>query len=355
MAASCQHFDLSCIIDTIPLANQGLPPKVIARRVLTLALVALCAASACRQKTLVPQKETPKAALAPYELRIGYQRSSWAFLALRHEGTLEARLAPLGAKVNWLEFTAGTAIMEGLNVGSIDIALVGDAPPIFAQAGGFHFVYAAVEPAKPRAAALIVLPGSVLNRVQDLKGKKVGVAKGSSAHHLLIESLTAAGLSWQDIAPVYLAPPDGRAAFEAGRIDAWAIWDPLFAAAELQLKARVLDNPQTGFSYRQFFVARAELVSSHRPTYDALIAAVRETDQRINEHPAEVAAALAADARLDVTILTRALGRGAFGVQPLNEAVWSEQQRLADMFAELKLVPKLADVRAAALAEADRP
>ena len=329
----------------------------IGRLGVALAAVLLTTAPACRRQAAPAKAETTRAA-APHEVRIGYQRSSWAFLALRHEGSLEARLAPLGAKVKWLEFPAGPAILEGINVGSVDIALVGDAPPIFAQAGGFHFAYAAVEPPKPRAAAIIVLPDSPLSRVADLKGKKVGVPKGSSAHHLLIESLVAAGLSWKDIVPVYLAPPDGRAAFETGRIDAWAIWDPLFAAAELQLKARLLDNPQGGFSYQQFFVVRPQLVAEHRASYEALMAAVAETDRRINEHPAEVAAALAADARVDVAILARALARGAFGVQPLTEPVWREQQRLADMFADLKLVPKIADVRTAALpapvAEAER-
>jgi sulfonate transport system substrate-binding protein len=86
--------------------------------------------------------------------------------------------------------------------------------------------------------------------------------------------------------------------------------------------------------------------------------AVGESEKRINDHPTEVAAALAEDAHIDAAILERALSRGAFGVQPITEPVWREQQRLADTFAELKLLAKIPDVRAAALppsvAEAER-
>lgn len=337
-----------------PRAFRGSRPLLAALLPVGLALFA------CHRD--VPPPPAPAAASRPapepYQVRIGYQRSSWALLQLRHEHSLDGRLAPLGATVKWLEFSAGPAILEGINVDSVDLALVGDAPPVFAQAGGFRFAYAAVEPPKPRAAAIIVPARSPLTSVAQLKGKKVGVAKGSSAHHLLIESLEAASLTWNDIVPVYLAPPDGRAAFETGRIDAWAIWDPLFAATELQLKARVLDNPQTGFSYRQFFVVRPAFVAEHRQAYDALMKAIEETDKRINEHPTEIATALGADAHLDSTLLARSLSRGAFGVQPITEPVWREQQRLADMFAKLKLIPAIADVRAAALpgtlAEAER-
>ncbi len=282
-------------------------------------------------------------------LSIGYQRSSWGFLYLKHQGSLEARLAPLGVRVKWLEFTAGPPILEGINVGSVDVALVGDAPPVFAQAGHMRFAYAAVEPAKPQAAAIIVRANSPLQTIAALKGKRIAFQKGSSAHHLLVESLRAAGLAWTDIQPVYLAPPDARAAFEQGGVDAWAIWDPHYAAAEVQLHARPLTGPPTRFAYRQFLVVRPELPVVHRAAYEQLVAAVGEAEAEIQRQPAAAAAALAADAHIDAQILARALARGQFGLQPMNSQVWDEQQELADLFADLHLVPKIFDVRAAAL------
>jgi sulfonate transport system substrate-binding protein len=315
-------------------------------RLVCVGLVALTAVACHRHRR---QGTTPKEAGEVLELAVGYQRSSWAFLLLRRQGQLEARLKPLGVKVKWLEFSAGPAIMEGINVGSVDVALVGDAPPIFAQAGGFKFAYAAVEPPKPQAAAIIVPAESPITSVGGLKGHKVGVQKGSSAHHLLIESLAAAGLSWNDIQPVYLSPPDARAAFERGGIDAWAIWDPHFAAAELQLRARPIDNPQKSFRYYQFLVVRPELPVVRPAVYAQVMVALAEAERLIQDRPAEVAAQLAADARIAPEILERALARGKFGVQPITAEVWTEQQALADAFADLRLIKKIPDVRTAAL------
>jgi sulfonate transport system substrate-binding protein len=312
------------------------------------AALCLCALSACRRQA--PDAAPPAQAHSTFDVTIGYQRSSWAFLLLRHQGQLDERLAPLGAKVKWLEFSAGPAIMEGISVGSLDVALVGDAPPVFAQAGGLRFAYAAVEPAKPAAAAIVVPAASPLRTVADLKGKKVGVQKGSSAHHLLIESLRAAGLAWGDVTPVYLAPPDARAAFEHGAIDGWAIWDPHYAAAELQLSARPLDNQQKSFSYRQFLIVRPDFPVAHREAYDQVIAALAGAERFIDDKPADVATLLASDAHVAPEILRRALARGAFGLHPITPDVWREQQSLADLFADLHLTGKIPDVRVAALA-----
>ena len=78
-------------------------------------------------------------------LRIGYQRFG-DLNVLKARGTLEKSLAPLGITVRWTLFPAGPQLLEGLNVGSIDLGTTGEAPPIFAQAAGAPLVYVATEP-----------------------------------------------------------------------------------------------------------------------------------------------------------------------------------------------------------------
>jgi sulfonate transport system substrate-binding protein len=84
-------------------------------------------------------------------LRIGYQKSASLFVLQKAQGTLEKRLAPLNVDVRWVEFPAGPQLLEGLNVGSVDVGHVGEAPPIFAQAAGANFVYIGNDPAAPEA------------------------------------------------------------------------------------------------------------------------------------------------------------------------------------------------------------
>ena len=90
--------------------------------------------------------------------------------------------------------------------------------------------------------AIVVPRGSTISDVEDLKGKKVAVAKGSSANYNLLAQLDAAGLTFDDITPVYLQPTDALAAFNGGSVDAWSIWDPFTAQAEVDTGARVLSD-----------------------------------------------------------------------------------------------------------------
>ena len=83
---------------------------------------------------------------------------------------------------------------------------------------------------------------SPIQSVADLKGKKVGLNKGSNVHFLLVRALESAGIGYDEIEPAFLPPADARAAFASGAIDAWAIWDPFQASAEQTLGARVLTD-----------------------------------------------------------------------------------------------------------------
>ena len=122
------------------------------------------------------------------ELRIGFQKSASLLVLQKTQGTLEKRLAPQGVTVKWVEFPAGPQLLEGLNVGAVDIGYVGEAPPIFAQAAGARFVYVGNDPAAPATEALVVQKDSPLKSVADLKGKRVALNKGSNVHYLLVKA-----------------------------------------------------------------------------------------------------------------------------------------------------------------------
>ena len=119
------------------------------------------------------------------QLRIGHQKGYLSVLKAR--GTLEKRLAPLGATVKWTEFTAGPVQLEALNVGSIDFGDVGEAPPIFAQAAGAPLAYVGATVPRPKTEAVLVPKGSAIQTVADLKGKKIALNKGSNVHYFIVK------------------------------------------------------------------------------------------------------------------------------------------------------------------------
>ncbi len=272
-------------------------------------------------------------------IRIGFQKYGNLIL-LKGKGWLEKKLQPLGYSVEWKEFPSGPPLLEALNVGSIDFGHAGETPPIFAQAAGAPFVYVAHEPPAPEGEAILVPRDSPIKTVAELKGKKVALNKGSNVHYLLVRALEKAGLKYTDIETVFLAPADARAAFERGSVDAWVIWDPFQAAAEVATNARTLTNGSNLAPNHQFYLATRKFSDGNPQVIDAVIASIAELDDWAKDRVTDVAAELSPGIGIPAPILEIALKRQSYGVKPLDESVVAEQQRIADTFFYLGLIPK---------------
>lgn len=275
------------------------------------------------------------------QLRIGYQKSASLFVLQRAQGSLEQKLQPLGVQVKWVEFPAGPQLLEGLNVGAIDVGFVGEAAPIFAQAAGAQFVYIGYDPAAPHAEAILVPKDSPIRSVADLKGKKVALNKGSNVHYLLLRQLEKHGLSLKDIQPVYLAPADGRAAFESGSVDAWAIWDPFQASAEKAAQARVLADGADGVANNyQYYLGARDYVQRNPKVIEVLFADAVERGSWLKNNISQAAQLIAPQQGLPVDVVELALQRYQFNVKPITPEIAADQQKITDSFYTLRLIPK---------------
>jgi sulfonate transport system substrate-binding protein len=283
--------------------------------------------------------------------RVGYQKASVALALLKAQGLLEQRLAPLGYGVDWSIFTSGPPILEALNAGAVDFAFTGEPPPIFAQAAGVPLVYAAATQPSPRSVAILTEPGSAVKSVADLHGRKVAVAKGSSAHYLLVAAIQHAGLHYSDIRPVYLQPPDGRIALQSGSVDAWSIWDPFLAAAQVAGAAILTDG--TGLMpNRAFYLSSRQFATQNAAALAAAVAAVREIEAWEPTHIAQMAKDIARTTGVPPAILKIWFTRQKYGVVPVTPAIIADQQHIADIFAALRLIPRPIDVAQAVLSAA---
>jgi sulfonate transport system substrate-binding protein len=283
---------------------------------------------------------------ADLTLRIGVQKYG-TLVILQHRGSLEKRLAARGVTVLWTEFPGGPQLLDALSAGTLDFGTTGEAPPVFAQAAGAPLLYVAVEPPAPAGEAILVPKESPLRSVADLKGKRIALNKGSNVHYLLAQALAGAGLTPGDIRPVFLAPEDGRAAFESGGVDAWAIWDPYLAATQAATGARTLVDGQGLVSNHQFYLATRQFAAAHPDLVQAILAELDAVDRWAALHQEEVAELLSPRTGIPVGPLTTSLARLAYGVKPVDESVIADQQRIADDFHELGLIPKKIAVREA--------
>lgn len=282
-------------------------------------------------------------------LNIGFQKYG-VLPIIKARGDLDKALKEKGVNVKWVEFPAGPQLLEGLNVGSVAFGESGEAPPIFAQAANSNLVYVANQPAAPLAEALIVPKDSAIQSVQDLKGKRVVLNKGSNVHYLLLKVLEANHLKLDDIQVVYLPPADARAAFEKGAVDAWVIWDPFFAAAEKQLNAKVIATGQNLVNNHQFYLADRKFAEQHPDVLKIVVNELNTTTQWVSQHQTDAAKLLEKPTGLPLDILNTSISRMGFGVTPISNDVVKKQQAVADAFYQQKLIPNKINIQAAVLA-----
>ena len=220
-----------------------------------------------------PEKSSKSVA----EIRIGHQKSG-SLVFLKDQKFLEQELAKQKIQVKWVEFPSGPPMLEALNTGNLDFATTGEAPPVFAQAASSGLVYVAHEKASPDSEGLLIPKGSTITDPKQLKGKRIAVTKGSSAHYTLVQALKKYGIAYTDVQPIYLQPSDARAAFEQGNVDAWVVWEPYRAAAEKQLGARTLFNAEGLKPSYSFYLARKEFAAEHPELIQAVVAQVDKAD-----------------------------------------------------------------------------
>jgi aliphatic sulfonates family ABC transporter substrate-binding protein len=279
------------------------------------------------------------------EIRIGYQKTGVLPVA-KQQQLLEKRFAAQGIAVKWAEFPFGPPLLEALQAGSLEYGYTGDAPPIFAQAARPALLYAAVIPARGSTQAILVPPDSPLKTLQDLRGKKIGVAKGSSAHSLLVAALESENIAWSEITPVYLPPADAASAFAKGAIDAWSIWDPFYAIAELsKAGARGLPIKPEALAQSSFFLSNRAFTEKHPEIIAAINEEVGKATKWIDAHRDESARLFAEATGVSYEAQKRTIDRSDFVFGPLTEAVIVRQQATADRFFKLGLIPKQINVR----------
>jgi sulfonate transport system substrate-binding protein len=281
-----------------------------------------------------------KTTISATTVRIGYQKAATILSSLKTKGTLEKAFAASGSTVTWTEFPAGPPMLEALNAGSIDFGYTGETPPIIAQATGVPVRYVAYDPWGTKAEAIVVPKNSPIKTVADLKGKKVGVAKGSNTHYLLVSALLSANLTPNDIEFAFLKPADARAAFEGKNIDAWSIWDPYLAVAEEKAGGRILVDANGLAPNRGYYLASQGFIDKSSDALKLVLDEVKKESDWAKSNPTEVAKFLAPALGIDAAVLEKAERRREYGVLPLPTEVISEQQKIADTFEKLKLIPK---------------
>jgi sulfonate transport system substrate-binding protein len=310
---------------------------LIAIALATSLLAAACSSSSPGGSTASGSGQKASDDVANVTLNIGDQKGTGAEALLTAAGLINK----LPFHAVWSDFTSGPPMLQAMSSGSIDIGGVGDAPPVVAAAGGYNVEIVGARTANPLAAATLVPKNSSIRSVAQLRGKKIAMAPGSSANYHVLQVLNKAGIPVSAVSLDDLQPADALAAFSAGQVDAWDVWSPYIEQAVAQDHARILVTGQPYQATYSFEVASKSAVAD-----SAKAAAIKDYLKLLNQayvwatkNYAGWGKSWAAATSLPLSVMDLAAKDDTTTPVPVNSAVISSEQSVADNFAAAKLIP----------------
>lgn len=244
------------------------------------------------------------------DLHLDYAYYNPLSLVIRDQQLLEKK----GYHVTWVLSQGSNKANEGLRSKALDFGSTGGSPALLARANGTPIKTVDVY-ARGEWTALVVAKNSPINAVADLKGKKVAVTKGTDPYFFLLQSLATAGLSPADIEIVNLQHADGKTALERGDVDAWSGLDPFMAETIQQQGSRIIyRNPD--FNSGGVLNAREDFITAHPDSVQLVVDTYEEARKWAKTHPAELAALLASQAKVTLSVAQEELQRTALDISP---------------------------------------
>jgi sulfonate transport system substrate-binding protein len=173
------------------------------------------------------------------EIRIDWATYNPVSLLLKEKGFLEKEFARDGIKVTWVKTVSSSNALQFLNAGSIDFGSTAGSAALVAKINGNPiksiYVYS-----RPEWTALVVAKDSKITKIEDLRGKKIAMVRGTDPHIFTVRALLAAGITDKDYTPVLVQQhADGGTALLRGDVDAWAGLDPMMAQHEVKDGAKL--------------------------------------------------------------------------------------------------------------------
>ena len=248
---------------------------------------------------------------AAKDIHLDYAYYSPLSLVVRDQHLLENR----GYNVTWVLSAGSNKANEGLRSKALDVGSTAGSAALVARANGSP-IKAIDLFAGGEWTALLVAKDSPINSVADLKGKKVAVTKGTDPYFFLLQSLATAGLSPNDIEIVNLQHADGKTALERGNVDAWSGLDPFIAQTIQQSGSRfIYRNPS--FNSYGFVDAREDFISAHPEAVQAVVDSYEEARKWAKAHPDQLAALLASQASIALSVAQEELTRTLVDIDPV--------------------------------------
>ena len=202
-----------------------------------LAMVMVLSLAACGAKTEAPaateapKAEAPAATEAPaapeapaveeVTLNVAYM-ANWGSLWAVATANAKGYFAEEGITINLTQFEDGPSEIAAMKQGSMDVAFIGPGAHKLCSKGD-----AQVFLMQHMGDGDCVLGLNGLKTLEELKGKKIGYAAGTSSETILTTALASVGMTLEDVEAVSMDATALTTAALSGQVDAVAAWSPM--------------------------------------------------------------------------------------------------------------------------------
>jgi len=247
-----------------------------------------------------------------------------------------------GLHVEPLRFNNGPACAEALYTGAADMGSMGDTAAIILAVRNPKFVIIGSLATGEHRHRIMVRKDATLQTIQDLRGKRLGVKKGTSTHGGLLAAIAKAGLSPTDLDIIDLSPSTAIDALLAGSLDAFAASEPTPTTAEQKGARQLATLGGLGNEYPVLLVADSTFLHRKPGTVNRLMRALEKASQYVAGHQEETASLLATETGLSIEATRGAMLRHDYHLR-LDESILSSLKQTALFLKQQNLVNETPD------------
>ncbi|WP_340399828.1 aliphatic sulfonate ABC transporter substrate-binding protein [Paenibacillus sp. FSL H8-0079] len=265
-------------------------------------------------------------------------------LIAKEKGFFEEELGKYGATVAYQTLQSSSQFLEAIASDRLDFVRIGYIGTITGQAAKVGFTSIS-EGSNGGGDGIIVPKDSAIQSIADLKGKKVGVTKGSSSWGLLLRALQSAGLSASDVEQINLQPDEAQPAFLSGKIDAWVIWEP-FRSTQINTQGAKLiaEGKSIGAFNPAYNIVRTKFAEQYPELVVAYLKAYERALEWQNSNLDEAITLLAGLKNLDEETVRVSLANNVATNAPISDEATQNQQEVADILYDLGELKEKLDV-----------
>lgn len=278
-------------------------------------------------------------------VRIGVQGSGGIFGKAKEDQLFEKAFAAHGTTVEWVEFQSGPPMTEAIASNKLDIAGLGNMPVITAQAANIPFKIISQTLEGKKNVGVIVQSSSGITSLEELKGKKVAVGKGTNAYDFILRSFDKLDINQDEVELINLNPDEAQAAFDSGGVDAWAIWEPYLTINTLSEKGTIIaDGESVGFLSPSYTIARSKFTEDHPELVVTYLKTLNELLAWETANEEDAVERYAKERNLPVALIEQTRQRSKSINILVEDAIIEEHQKTADFQYEHGTIRQKIDV-----------